>query len=81
MEGRVICEPEPATLSPTPLLSISHCYAASGRGRLPRTLDFKRYPFSFYYLPSSSTRGSVRWQRAAMRRRVEPISHCIDFSI
>lgn len=32
---------------------------ASGRGRLPRTLDFKRYPFSFYYLPSSSARGSA----------------------
>lgn len=28
MEGRVICEPEPATLPPTPPLSISHCYAA-----------------------------------------------------
>jgi len=59
-EGCVICEPESATL---PILhagvgpSISHCYAARcwiGGSRHPRTLDFKRYPFSFYYLPSSS---------------------------
>lgn len=37
--------------------SISHCYTARRwveGSHHSRTFDFKRYPFSFYYLPSSS---------------------------
>lgn len=35
------------------LFYLALLYRIGERGRLPRTLDFKRYPFSFYYLPSS----------------------------
>lgn len=58
-EGCVICEPESATLPPIPRpvvdpLSRIVTPTRVGGSRRPRTLDFKRYPFSFYYLPSSS---------------------------
>jgi len=51
--------------------SISHCYPGSERGRLPRTLDFKRYPFSFYYLPSSSVHRASRTSMLESRSRAQ----------
>lgn len=68
-EGCVICEPESATPRCCGLLYLALLSRIGERGRLPRTLDFKRYPFSFYYLPSSSVHRASRASMLESRSR------------
>ena len=71
--GSVICKPEPATLSQ---LSLSRIVIPSEVGVASPTLDFKRHPFSFYYLSflSATTNNSTSTETNPSSLSRDPIA-------